>query len=496
MHSYYHHTGRRVFFWSLALLYICLISIIIPYAFGYRFSFERGVFIYAGSVTVKANPRSVDIAIDGDSDTNPTYINNTYHISGISPGTHNIEISANGFRSLHKEITVSSGISTELWNIILPRIEYPRTQIANIATPYFYRAPSAPRIVYSSTDKNGVFSVSVIDTSEENTSPPLHITPRVPQNTTHRTEQNIEWSVNSTALIVPITLHDESNATSIEDALIITTEQNRTLSLRSLFPSATDIGSVRWSPQEDRTFYVRIDNTLTEIILPEDLSAISDVRTRIIANDVRSYTISENTIYYLTQRTGIIHKVMRDGTAQVTTTPTSLASSEPINITVYDSDRIILRGIYSGALELFDAQDSTTPRILSHGIRGTHFSDDGKKLLYWNTNEIFVYFLRSWDVQPFRTAGETLAIARFSTPIHNVQWAHDYEHVLYTTDTSLKLTSLDDRGGRTTYTLLSLTPQGTVRSDYFARQIYLTDSDEDGIYSLERIDFPEKDTRF
>jgi len=495
MYSHYHHTGRRIFFWTLVVAYVCLIGIIIPYAFGYRFSFDRGVFVYAGSITVKANPRTVTVTIDDHTDDNPSFINDTYHITGIAPGEHTVHITRDGFQPVTKTITVSSGISTELWNVILPRTTYTRTPLATLPTHVFYRAPRRNLIAVPFAHDDDRLGVTILDVTDPNNVRTTTRTPFPQRRLTPDTAQNVEWSRDATALIVPVT-HTRADGSLQSDALILTPDDTLTLSLRDVFPAATTIDTVRWHPQKSRTLYAHIDDTLTEITLPETDVRRDTVRTTPRAGDVRAYTIAGNALYYLTRRTGVIIKLSQDGSAtQITTTPTTLSPDDDAVVTVYDDNRVVVRGTRSGTLEFFDGARPSLAGVLARNIRGSHFSNDGKKLLYWSDNEIFVRFVRDWDVQPLRTAGETLTLARFTTPVDNVQWTADYEHVLYTTPHALKLTSLDGRGGRTTHTLLQLRTPSVVRADHAASRLFITEADGNA-HPLFFITFPEKEGLF
>ncbi len=496
MYSHYHHTGRRIFFWTLALIYIIAISIIIPYAFGYRFSFDRGVFVYAGSVTVKTNPRDVTVAIDHHTDKKPNYINDTYQINGITPGIHTLTIARDGFQSINKRISVSSGISTEFWNIILPRTHYERTHIATIRSSHFYRAQNSTLIAVPYRQKDSASPTLTIVDADDTTRKNTYTIPlqglHIPDTT-----RNIEWSHTAKMLTIPFIT--QNTPTYKRDTAIITSDGTFITSLHTLFPRAFRIGIVRWKPNAPRTLYAHIDNALTEITIPRSYNENlkKDITTKLVANNVRAYTIAHNIVYYLTADTGIVRRLTHDGKdEQITTVPTSLPQDTPVELIVYDDDRVILRDTESGMLEFFDKTAQRTASVIAHNIKGVHFSDDGKKLLYWSDHEIFVRFVRSWDIQPRRTAGDVITLARFSTPIDNVQWAYDYEHVLYTTDNALKLTSLDSRGGRTTHTLLMLIKPGIVQADHTHYRIYITDGNKDGTYSLFYIHFPEKEALF
>jgi hypothetical protein len=59
-------------------------------------------------------------------------------------------------------------------------------------------------------------------------------------------------------------------------------------------------------------------------------------------------------------------------------------------------------------------------------------------------------------VQPVRNEGDRLDIERFSSAIDHVQWSKDYEHVIFSIEKNIKITELDDRGGRNTTSIIAL----------------------------------------
>jgi len=56
---------HKLVFWAFLVLFLATSASILFFTFGYRFSFDRGIFIYTGSVTIKSNPRAVGISLDG-----------------------------------------------------------------------------------------------------------------------------------------------------------------------------------------------------------------------------------------------------------------------------------------------------------------------------------------------------------------------------------------------------------------------------------------------
>ena len=149
------NVSKTIFFWTLVALFWLTSAIIIGYAFGYRFNLERGVFIYGGSISLKATPQDADIYIN-----NTTYsskklnlINGSYHIDGIIPGDYLLEVKSTGFATWSKKVTVHSGISTEFWNVFLAKNSYQKTTYEANGVQRFFISPR--KNLTASAEQNG-----------------------------------------------------------------------------------------------------------------------------------------------------------------------------------------------------------------------------------------------------------------------------------------------------------------------------------------------------
>ena len=80
---------------------------------------------------------------------------------------------------------------------------------------------------------------------------------------------------------------------------------------------------------------------------------------------------------------------------------------------------------------------------------------ESKKILYYNDNEIHVYFLADILVQPYKKIGDTEIITRQSQPINQATFYPNNEYIAYTTGDQIKIIELDDRDTRNTVDLLS-----------------------------------------
>lgn len=479
----------RPFLFTLFVgLFFTVSASILGYAFGYRFSFARGIFIYTGSITIKSTPQSVDIAIDGGliPKARQGLLNNSVHITGLAPGEHSVTVSAPGYRSWFKKVVVRSGLSTEFWNVLLVRDSYPPRDVPGSAgTVRIFPAPKND--LFALVKQNGSeLTVDRLDTAA-GTDEQIFSVPDATFPTA--SDENLEWTPESTKLLVRY-LRNDSLYYAIVDL-----RSGRASLLRDLakMDSRTTLTDPRWDAVT-RDFLIFIADGDLYRLDTSDASAVP----RLVKQDVLAYDVSGANVYYLSAGNGVIYRVPSDSSdqnpEQITDNPIGdIDLRDGYTLVAYDSDRIALLDRTTGTLRVSDAADPTGPyRSLATDAQGMQFSNDGKKLLFFTDREISVYFLRPWDVQPVRQAGDVSQIARFSVPVRNAQWTGDYEHVLFALGGDLKIIELDNRDRRNLADMVSLpgnADQILVQPN--EHKTYLVVSDPGKGRRLVTIDYPE-----
>jgi len=476
--------SKRIFFWTLFVLFWLVSATIIGYAFGYRFNFQKGIFIYAGSITVKTTPQAVNIYLDGVLTPSGTFsrLNSSYHINGIKPGEYFLEIKAPNYQTWSKEISVHSGISTEFWNVVLVQNSYPREDYDSAGIQKFFISPRKNLAAFSQQVENN-FLVKIFDPGTLETTQVFSSTDYV---FTNDDKENIEWSPQADRLIIPALKNEEKNY------FIVTIDTKETLDLKSL-TGDSNLSHARWDPKSKGVLFYMSDDNLYRM----DISAPQD--KQLVAQHIASYDLSPKALFYFQLPEGIVYKTSFDAAdppQQMTTSAPDDMSDPLYQIVVYDEDRIVFLNNNNHNLYIFNnGEEDTYFNKLSSDALGSQFSDDGKKLLYWTGNEISVYFVREWEVQPTRTENENMSITRLADPIQNVQWTRDYEHVLFTNDNKIKLIEIDNRDNRNTRDVLSLNDNSSILVNNFTDgKLYYTEKDDNGQNALHAIYFPEQTT--
>jgi hypothetical protein len=73
-------------------------------------------------------------------------------------------------------------------------------------------------------------------------------------------------------------------------------------------------------------------------------------------------------------------------------------------------------------------------------------SPDENKLIIFDGHEIKIKWLKNSDHQPYKNAGDTLLVTRFSQDIVSTQWYKDSEHIIADVGGILKFIEIDTRG--------------------------------------------------
>lgn len=475
---------RSLLFWILVIFFFTTACILIPYSLGYRFNMERGIFIYTGSISFKSTPQDVSVSVDKKSVTKGrlNLINNSYHIGGLTPGEHFIEVSAPDFKPWSKKVSVNSGLSAEFWNVELVRENYPRIQYQTPQINNFFYDPQKRLVAYTENNDE-TLRVNILDINNETVE---NVFNSNEWRFTPDPKENIEWSPSLYKIIIPVVKDENKNY------FIVETDTKKAVSLQEL-AETSDLSKVRWDSNDRNYIYYLSESNLFRLNINDTADK------KIIASNITSYDLSGNKVYYFQLPGGIVYSIKPDSSSdpvQITTSAPANMNDPSYQITTYDERRIALLN-KSGSLSIFnDGEQERYFRELASNIKGIQFSDDGKKLLYWSDWEINAYFLRIWEVQPFRNENDIKNITRFSEKIDNVQWSKDYEHVLFSAGGKIKIVEIDHRDQKNLADLTDLIISKTkIVNDSPNNKLYFIDT-TDGIPLFNSIDFLETTTLF
>lgn len=448
---------KKVFFWILVCLFLLVAPVIVIYSMGYRFSFERGVFIYSGSITIKPTPREVEIFLDNKrvSTGMVNFLNYSYHMGSILPGRYVLEVKAPGYLSWAKEVYVHSGVSTEFWNTFLVRENYTQVVYPTKQAESFFISPDGKRVALVERGEGETW-VKILDIKKEEI---LYAFNFVGYNFSANKKDNIEWSPKEGRLAVPMEKDGK------KEYFIISIGDEEVFNLNEKLKTE-NIRKLRWSSGDRNTLFYIQDEKLFRLDLDNLESSLE------VANNLASYDLSGSNIYYFSKENGIIYQKNISGrgeATQITTQSITAKSGDDFELIAYDEDRIAVIDQDKKLYLYNQGEIESGIKELATDVLGVHFSNDGKKIALWSNNEIAVYFVRKWETQPARAEGQKIDIVRFSQPISNVGWFKDYEHLIFSTGNQIKIVELDNRSLKNINNLVTLKDNVT-KANYNVRE--------------------------
>jgi hypothetical protein len=483
-------TRRLALLLILTLLFFLSVFAITAYSFGYRYAFDQGIFIHSGSILLKTNPSRVSLFLNDKplEQKRISFINGSYQINGLRPGRYKIAVTAPGFDSWTKHITVESGKASEFWNILLTRNDYETQNIPLRNVTRLYPSPEGQRLAVSQFDgeETSIVAVNADGTDAIQVFSSLEY---IRPDTEQERERNIEWSPNEEFLIIPV---QEKSSSKTVEYFIVNRETLASKKLSSLTKEESFTPySVRWGTGNNN-IYALSSSTNTLFIFTEDND---QWEVTVTLPDVKAYDFSASKLYTL-HSDGLLYEQNPLGEnskilSHFQNNRLALEDSEKANLTVYDENRITLLS-ENGGLTLWNkGSEGIHFHTMDASIQGVQFSDDGKKILYWNNTTIYTYFTREWDVQPKREEDTFLTIATFIFPIKNVSWTEQYEHILYSSENEIKIIELDHRDQRVTFTFpISIQTTSPVLQLFQEDLLFFVN--ESG--SLNSLIFPEQPT--
>jgi hypothetical protein len=479
---------RSIFFWTLTVLFFIIAPSLVLYARGYRIDFQKGVFVYSGTITLKTNPEDVQISLNGKLEkATASRINNSLNVAGLIPREYRLTISAPGFNDWNKKTEVHSGVSSEFWNILLTRKEYAKTAYATGSVEKFFISPE-DKFIALENFQDGNTTVNILDI-ENNEITQTYAFPDW-QFITEERKENIEWSPKEDYLLIPLEKKTliKNTETTIFSYFVVDPKKGTSFNLNE-YLEKEDIKNARWHPADKDYLFFLSGTDLFRANITDKNDLI------LVDQDISSFDLAENGVYYSQLPNELVFRKElngKNGKTQITFASPKETRSLNEKLIVYDEARIAFLDKEKNLFIFNKGLSQEYLQKIGSAVEGIQFSDDGKKLLFWSANEISVHFLRDWNVQPLRVENETKEITRYAEKISNVQWFKDYEHVIFAVGSFTKIIELDNRDYRICNDLLTTeTTNPQIVYNHYLEKMFFSDQSEKGSLFFS-IDIPEK----
>jgi len=454
---------RRIIFYIFLVLFAFLAGAIILYAQGYKLDWQNKSLSSTGAFYLKSQPKGASI-----------YINEKLRgatnkfIRRLLPDKYDIEISKAGYHTWQKTLKTTSKMVTEAKNILLikkdiklntlavpndvqkifispnkKRLIYLTNSIPKI-DPEFQKVADPREISYSgpslqlleiSKDEQQIYPISV--------SKDAGFVSRLPS---LETIKEIVWSENGYNFILlfsngyyyNLNLENEPKLTNLTDLI-------RNLSDYQIYT----FDNLQLHPNNTNKIYFRSKNNLYYIKIDYS-QPLQSVISGPIIYDILNYTILNNKILYVKDLEGGLYETNLDVSSfkKLFDVPFIYPNCK-IKIL---SPQII---IVDNTLYFFNDQIQSLEKITDN-IKGFQFTEDNKKFL-WNTDkEIGVIWLEPELEQPQKNKFDREIIIKTLENINQALWyPGTTQHIIFIIENNIKITELDSRDKRNTFTIIS-----------------------------------------
>lgn len=424
-------------------VFFLLLAGTLYYSFGYKYDFTTGQTRQMGGIVLRSTPREVVIEKDGEVVPNSGFLGGIFSpfikIDDLEPRNYSIRVSKSGYNSWQKNVTISSGQVEKYENIVLLKEKYAAVPVLpDVTLPapaQLSMAPDKNKLIFQGSvlAETGLF---LVDLRDEKSTLILDQS----QLALMGAIENVRW-------------------TEDEGRIVIVTRDNMyLLDLRDknrVYLISAEVGAaLRQAP--DSPVYL-FDHYLVfgQGAAVSSFDYVSKQTTRIL-DGVSSFYVYQGTLYYFkADATDLTPSLFSTNlgdlsySVRVSDMPATYQSASAFTLQRYGGMLLVLS---DGSLYLID-RTATTQRINS-SVRDARFFAAGQRILYYNNNEIWVYYIEDKTSQPIKSATDNELLTRFSGSLSNIYVYADEEHLLFQENSNFKFTELDGRDMRNTFGLL------------------------------------------
>lgn len=440
---------RKIYFLGAVVIFIIVTPLLILYSTGFRFNFKTFSFAKTGGIFISSDPKGVDVYVNGElaEKTSTSIFSQGGLVSGLKPNEYTVTVKKDGYRDWVKKLAVSENLVTEARNIFLVP-EKPREEAV---------AGNINDFVFSDSQSLLAYAVENI----------VNITHLASGNT----EQVIfdkKEKIGRIGFLSDDYLIIESLAQNKLKKYLYNIASKETMPLKE--NAGEKYTKIERAPGDQLKLIALSNQNILYVV-----DAGSQNEQEIIAKDVSNFEIFGTMMIYVTTAPVIVYeKDLSSGkTEQLIKSPidnvgitSQLLRSKDGNRAIIDNKQKLY--FYNNETGMFD--------LIASDIISAKFSPDGKKLMYQNQKEMFVYYLKNIRIQPYKNKGDMEFITRFSKPITNSEWfAYDNEHIIFTAEKLIKFTELDGRDQRNTYDIATVNNALKIKYNSYNDYLYFLD---------------------
>lgn len=440
---------RTILFYSCVTLFLIAASLILLYFQGYMVNLnppENGqVFTQTGGFYFKTTPQNAQAFLDGKLKKKPDFLFGDLFIKNLLPKFYSVSIQKDGYLSWEKNLEVKANLVTENKNIVLiPK--NPDLKLLATGVQDFFVSPDGSKIIYKkiSTEKNtspGSKSSWYLTVFDLNKNVESSLTDDNKLAKTKADFIDLQWFPDSKKILLNVAFNEAPKyyVFDLESQSASSSVPPTPITLAVL----SDAEQISFSWQEPtKIYYLSKGNIFNVDYKTKAISGSALLSSQgPFLTDVLTYTINKNNIFALTEE-GFIRVADLSGKIQnqINTKPLDIKEEIGYQIIMSFPDIFIKE---TDTLFYYNKQKDVLEKVIDDAQQLT-FSIDGKKLLIYNENEIWVRYMENILEQPTKKLGELQIVIHSLEKIGKAFWITDH-YLMFNTNGNIKIAEIDDR---------------------------------------------------
>lgn len=433
----------KAYFYLCISAFFLILSTTLYYSFGYKYDPQTGESYQAGAIVLRTTPQDTTVYKDEEAVEDTGFFGGAFSsflkIENLIPKSYTIRATKDGFNEWKKSVTIEPGQVAKYEDIILLKSKYePTAVLPGLTLPEngkIYMATSKNELLFQgeADGESGLFLLDIrgetyeliLDDSQ------LSLIGEI---------RKVEWTEDEGRVVI----------TTMSGMYLIDLRDNGRVYLISA-PVAEELGK---APNVTiglfDNFIVYGDGKGSVFSFDYVTKEVEEIMT-----GVSSFFVYQGALFYFRLDDAgvapVLYSTNLENTTyslRISTMPEGYDKGAVFTLQRYGSRLLVL----SQSTLYFIDSTSELYRINSN-VLDARFFKKGERILYYNGNEIWIYYIDDKESQPVKSAGANELLTRFSGTLSNIYVYADEEHLLYQESSSFKFTELDGRDNRNTYYL-------------------------------------------
>ena len=444
----------KAYFYLCISAFFLLLTATIYYSFGYNYNPQTGESFQAGAIVLRTTPRDATIYKNEEVVQNSGFLGGVFSpfikIENLRPQSYKIRVSKDGFNEWKKNVMIEYGQVAKYENVVLLKNKYESAAVLlknkndSTVAPSDLALPTDGK-VYVATNKNelifegtvgaesGLFLVSI-----------------------RGEEYDLVLDKAQLSLIGEI---QEIKWTEDDGRIVLRTADNMYLiDLRDagrVYLISADVREALLKTPDAPVYLFDHFIVFGEGSVIYSFDYIGKTIKQITTGVSNFYVYQGALFFFRSDDTSIsptLYSTNLDNPTynlQISSMPEGYQRDAAFSLQRYDGKILLL-----GGDNLYFIDRTAETRKINSGVKDARFFSHGERILYYNNNEIWVYYIENKTYEPIKSAGSNELLTRFSGALSNIYVYADEEHLLYQENNSFKFTELDDRDNRNTFYLM------------------------------------------